>query len=231
MGERGLVVCANGASVYDPARHELVERTDLAPAVVRELIDEIAEVHPDALFGLEQGFEFSVDSVIRDRPDDFKAMTSWQLPGIRIGPIRDFLDEDVTKLIVRLPPDVPAGTVTLVWRGTLEVADRRHERLDHLLVVEEPVDAPLALDDYAAVLREKLVDKRAEAAKKRAEAYEKKRAEIMRRGIADAAATLKEGGAPAELVDEVAKQETLDDAQRVIAAWVERVQAALASKG
>ena len=30
LGERGLVVCANGAAVYDPAAHELVERTELA---------------------------------------------------------------------------------------------------------------------------------------------------------------------------------------------------------
>ena len=138
LGERGLVVCANGASVYDPARHELVARTDLSPAVAGELIDELAEVHPEALFGLEQGFEFSVDSAIRDRPDDFKAMTSWQLPGIRIGPIRDFLDQPVTKLIVRLPPEVPPGTADEVQRLVGDRALVTHSTTEWFLELSEP---------------------------------------------------------------------------------------------
>lgn len=114
LGDRGLVVCANGASVYDPVRHELVERTDLDPDVVATMMDDIEGAGYQALFGLEQGFDFSVDHAIESRPDDYAAMTSWQLPGIRVAPIRSFLDAPVTKLVVRLPYDTPAGTADSV---------------------------------------------------------------------------------------------------------------------
>ncbi len=109
LGERGLVVCANGASVYDPDRHELVSRTDLAPEVVRSIVADIAERFDEPLFAVEQGFDFGVDEAIEHRHADLAAMTSWRLPGIRIAPIATFLDEPVTKLIVRFPSPAPTG--------------------------------------------------------------------------------------------------------------------------
>src|SRR4051794_13046694 len=47
-GYEGVVVCANGALVYDPARDELIERRDFAldatVEIVRRLRDEMPEL-------------------------------------------------------------------------------------------------------------------------------------------------------------------------------------------
>jgi Cof subfamily protein (haloacid dehalogenase superfamily) len=112
LGERGLVVCANGAAVYDPARHELVARTDLSPSVVLSIVDDLTEHLPEAVLGVEQGFEFAVDESIRTSGSEL--LGSWRLDGLRVGPIRDFLDEPVLKLIVRLPAELADGAAARV---------------------------------------------------------------------------------------------------------------------
>ncbi len=108
LGERGLVVCANGATVYDPARHELVARTELAAAVALELVDEIQAAFPEAVIGVEQGFDFGIDDCVDGR--EFQTA----IPDIRVAPIRSFLDRDVTKLIVRMGRPAPPGTAASV---------------------------------------------------------------------------------------------------------------------
>ena len=112
LGERGLVVCGNGASVYDPARHELVSRTELAGDVTESIVDDLQAAFPDVVVGVEQGFEFSVDESIREMDGDFLA--SFRLEGLRVGPIRSFLDRPVIKLIARLPHPAPHGTADAV---------------------------------------------------------------------------------------------------------------------
>ncbi|MHB1137364.1 MAG: HAD family hydrolase [Microthrixaceae bacterium] len=112
LGERGLVVCANGAAVYDPARHELVATTELAPEVARSVVDDVQAAFPDAVLGIEQGFDFAVDDAVTRR--DLELAGSWNLDGLRVGPIRSFLDEPVLKLIVRLPHPAPQGTADRV---------------------------------------------------------------------------------------------------------------------
>jgi Cof subfamily protein (haloacid dehalogenase superfamily) len=138
LGDRGLVVCANGASVYDPARHELVERTDLDPDVVRSIVDDVAVRFPDALFGVEQGFEFAVDEAIEHRHGDLRLMESWRLPGIRIGPIRSFLDRPVTKLIIRFPDDTPPGSPDAVAAVVGERALVTHSTSETFLELSHP---------------------------------------------------------------------------------------------
>ncbi len=110
LGDRGLVVCANGASVYDPVRHELVDRTDLDEAVVAGLVDDLLAVFPEAVLGVEQGFDFGVDDAIEGSRLDFRT----EFPDITIAPIRSFLDRPVTKLIVRLSHPAPSGTADRV---------------------------------------------------------------------------------------------------------------------
>lgn len=112
LGERGLVVCANGASIYDPARHELVARNDLAVEVVAELVDELQAALPGAILGFEQGLRFVGDEAIeRAEP---ALLELWRKAGMEIGPIREFLTEGVTKLIVRLPDGTPPGSAAQV---------------------------------------------------------------------------------------------------------------------
>ncbi len=108
LGERGLVVCANGAAVYDPATHELVERTELEADVAGSITDDLLAAYPDAVVGVEQGFRFAIDESIETSGAEL--LGSWRLDGLRVGPIRSFLDQPVLKLIVRLDPSSPPGT-------------------------------------------------------------------------------------------------------------------------
>lgn len=112
LGERGLVVCANGASVYDPARHELMSRVELDPDVVSGIVDDLQAAYPDAIIGLEQGFDFAADELLET--SGVELLGSWKLDGLRVGPIRSFLDRPVTKLIVRLPHPAPTGTAAAI---------------------------------------------------------------------------------------------------------------------
>src|SRR5690625_3843907 len=99
IGQRGLVVCANGASVYDPVLDELIERTDIAPDDAASMVDDLAVAFPDAIFSVEQGMEFGIDKrLVEERPDVAK-----RIPEEAFGPIESFLDDPVTKLICRLP--------------------------------------------------------------------------------------------------------------------------------
>jgi Cof subfamily protein (haloacid dehalogenase superfamily) len=112
LGDRGLVVCANGAAVYDSARHEIVRSTPLAADVAGELVVELAAAFPEAVMGVEQGFDFAIDESISSAAPDLVA--SWNLDDLRIGPILSFLDRPVLKLIVRLPPPAAPGTAEAV---------------------------------------------------------------------------------------------------------------------
>lgn len=134
LGDRGLVVCANGASVYDPARHELVARTELAPDVAESIIDDVSEAFPEAVIGLEQGFDFSVDDRFRELADGLAT----RLEDLRIGPIRSFLDRPVTKLIVRLPHPAPAGTAAGVRSVVGDRAIVTHSTEESFLELSHP---------------------------------------------------------------------------------------------
>ncbi|HTO01706.1 MAG TPA: HAD family hydrolase [Microthrixaceae bacterium] len=112
LGDRGLVVCANGAAIYDPARDELVSTINIDPDVAETLIDDIQAAFPQAVLGLEQGFDFAVDDSIRE--SDLDRAGSLLLPGLEIGPIKSFLGKAVLKLIVRMPHPAPPGTAAAV---------------------------------------------------------------------------------------------------------------------
>jgi len=136
LGERGLVVCANGASIYDPARHELVARNDIAADVARTIVDDVERAYPDAVIGVEQGLEFSADTSIEST--DFALLESWKLQGMRIGPIRSFLDDSVTKLIVRLPDHAPSGTAATVQALVGDRALVTHSTTEWFLELSNP---------------------------------------------------------------------------------------------
>ncbi|MCU1372411.1 MAG: family hydrolase [Ilumatobacteraceae bacterium] len=136
VGERGLVVCANGGSVYDPSRHELVTRNDLDAEAAIAIIDLVSEAYPDAVLGLEQGFEFSADTSIERMA--FPMLRSWQSQGLRIGPIRSFATEGVTKLIVRLDEGSPVGTAAAVQELIGDLALVTHSTNESFLELSRP---------------------------------------------------------------------------------------------
>ncbi len=134
LGDRGLVVCANGASIYDPAAHELVHRIDIAPEVALSIVDDLEKHLPEAVFGVEQGFEFGVDPSYRETGVDLRAL----IPGLREAPVRTFLDEPVTKLIVRLPHPAPVGSAAMVQELVGERALVTHSTNESFLELSHP---------------------------------------------------------------------------------------------
>lgn len=136
IGHRGLVVCANGASVFDPASGLLVQRTDLDPDTVRSIIDDVEAAHPRAVIGVEQGMAFAADTSIEH--SDFALLESWKLQGMRVGPIRSFLDQPVTKLIVRLPDDSPLGVAAAVQALVGDRALVTHSTTESFLELSHP---------------------------------------------------------------------------------------------
>ena len=136
IGERGLVVCANGASVYDPARHEMVARTDIDADTALSIIDDVEQAFPAAVVGVEQGFEFAADTSIES--SNFGLLESWKLQGMRVGPIRSFVTEGVTKLIVRLPDDTPSGAAAEVQALVGDRALVTHSTTESFLELSHP---------------------------------------------------------------------------------------------
>jgi HAD superfamily hydrolase (TIGR01484 family) len=134
LGERGLVVCANGATVYDPARHELVHRVELDPDTALALVDDLEAALPDAILGVEQGFDFGVDVAVEGRGTDL--LTA--IPDIVVAPIRSFLDRPVTKLIVRMPRPAPDGTAARVQAIVGERALVTHSTNESFLELSHP---------------------------------------------------------------------------------------------
>ena len=134
LGERGLVVCANGASVYDPAAHELVETTELDPAVVEELIDDLDGLLPEVVYGVEQGFDYAIDEAVHRLGTDPQQL--W--PGVRVGPIRSFLDQPVTKLIARTPPPARPGLAAEVQGVLGDRALVTHSTEESFLEISHP---------------------------------------------------------------------------------------------
>ena len=77
-----------------------------------ELVVDLAAAFPEAVMGVEQGFDFAIDASIRTSAPELVA--NWNLEDLRIGPILSFLDRPVLKLIVRLPPPAAPGTADAV---------------------------------------------------------------------------------------------------------------------
>ena len=123
LGDRGLVVCANGGIVYDPARHEIIERNDMPTArspaeVVRRLRAEI----PELVFGAEQGMDFAVEA-------GFRAARASSSTGWCSRRSRTSASEPVTKLLVRHPRPAPEG-----------LAERVRQIVDGLAGVTHSID-------------------------------------------------------------------------------------------
>lgn len=122
--------------------------------------------------------------------------------------------------------DVPAGTVTLLWRGTLEVISPAHERIKHMLIAAEDVDEPMTREYYHEVLHTLLPEPR-ESRMAVSEAALKKVGELNKQGLEQMLKTLRDGGAPKDLIAKVEKQETVDDAMKILTDHVEEVKKSL----
>ena len=93
IGDQELVICSNGAVVFDPANHSIVEHYPLDRDLAAEVIDVLT--HFDEQIGLaaEAGFDFAIGTTFE---------TKWEPPRdmIRTSNI-GLLDREITKLLAR----------------------------------------------------------------------------------------------------------------------------------
>ncbi|HEY4376392.1 MAG TPA: HAD family hydrolase, partial [Acidimicrobiales bacterium] len=135
LGERGLVVCANGALVYDPARHELVERFELDGAAVAEAAARVRAAVPKVGMAVERGFEFAID----DRYHELAQISGFVWDGpLEVGPIESFCDGPITKMLVRIEDPAPDGFVDEVRSLVAGLADVTHSMSESFLELSRP---------------------------------------------------------------------------------------------
>lgn len=113
-GAHAVVVCANGALLYDVDEHAVLDHAPIPGALAVELVDHLRADAPGCRFACEMTFTFGRDA---DYPARLPAP-----PGTLIGDVRAFVaDRDTTKLIVR-DDDLPHDELVRVVQGI--VGDR-----------------------------------------------------------------------------------------------------------
>lgn len=122
--------------------------------------------------------------------------------------------------------DVPANTLTLVWRGTLQIDDDAHHEIEDLLLVEEPVGERAPIEAYAEKMRELLKDDSAEIAAKEEEERQATLAEMDREGLKLILDTMERNGAKPELIEKMRGARTLEEAKDIVMADLKQVHAA-----
>lgn len=99
VGDHGLVICANGAVLYDVRRAAVIEALPMPPEAAREAVAALRSGLPGVRFALESVTGFG-------REPDYPEYHPYP-PGSGLGPIEDLLDSSTVKLLVRheeLPP-------------------------------------------------------------------------------------------------------------------------------
>lgn len=93
-GAHAIVVCANGAMLYDVDAHAVIDHAPLASALAVELVDHLRADAPGCRFACEMEFAFGRDA-------DYPARLPTP-PDTLLGDVRDMVAErETTKLIVR----------------------------------------------------------------------------------------------------------------------------------
>ncbi|MGA0121934.1 MAG: Cof-type HAD-IIB family hydrolase [Gaiellales bacterium] len=93
-GAHAVVVCANGALLYDVDAHAVIDHAPIPAALAVELVEHLRADAPDCRFACEMTFAFGRDA-------DYPARLPTP-PDTLIGDVRDMVAErDTTKLIVR----------------------------------------------------------------------------------------------------------------------------------
>lgn len=116
-GAHAVVVCANGALLYDVDAHEVIDHAPLDSGLAIELIDALRGEAPDCRFACEMTFRFGRDPdyPIRVTPP----------PDALVGDVRDLVAADpATKLIVRddlIPHDELVAAVRAIIGDRAEV--------------------------------------------------------------------------------------------------------------
>jgi hypothetical protein len=130
LGDLGLVICANGATVYDPGRHEVVAHIGLDPRAAAEVVRRLKERWPELSYAVEQELTFGWDPAYRSRYEPAK--------GSRQAPIEELVREPVTKLLARHAAPAPDDLADQVRELLGELALVTHSDDPSLLEISSP---------------------------------------------------------------------------------------------
>lgn len=124
--------------------------------------------------------------------------------------------------------DMPKETVTLFWRGTLKLLSRRHERVKHLLLVQEQTDSPLPRSHYRDLLAQKKAAEEPPSAEMGPTQEQRDEiAALNERGMRQVLSTLREGGAPDDLISKVEQEISVERAMKILTDYVEEIKKTL----
>ena len=139
----GVVICVNGAVVYDVARRSVLEHLAMGDELVRALVADLRRAFPDAEFAAERATGFTVEHVFRSPhpvPDDV----------VRTDRIESSLDDATVKLLLRSAATRDADLVAAVDRILGGRAVVLHSGADGLAEIHHPaVSKAAALERWA----------------------------------------------------------------------------------
>ena len=120
---RGLVICANGAQLYDLHTEKVVGEDLISPETLAEVFAMIRGAVPGVTFGLEYGDCFAYESA-------FPMQDKWHSPDHREVPAADLLRRPGAKLLIRhseLDSDALASVLQEVVGGLLEITHSSYQ--------------------------------------------------------------------------------------------------------
>ncbi len=143
-GVHGVVICVNGAVVYDVAHRRVIEHLAMGKDLVRNLVADLRRTFPDAEFAAERPGGFAVEHVFRSPhpvPPDVVATAR----------IEDALDDSTVKLLVKSAATADGDLVPLVDGVLGGRAVVLHSGADGLAEIHHPaVSKAAALERWAA---------------------------------------------------------------------------------
>ncbi len=144
LPSHGVVICVNGAVVYDVARRSVLEHLAMGDELVRTLVADLRREFPDAEFAAERATGFAVEHVFRSPhpvPHDV----------VRTDRIESSLDDATVKLLLRSAATPDADLVAAVDRVLDGRAVVLHSGADGLAEIHHPaVSKAAALERWAA---------------------------------------------------------------------------------
>ena len=120
---RGLVICANGAQVYDLHTEEVVEEHLISPETLAQVMGMIRGAVPGVSFGMEYGDLFAYEAA-------FPMEDKWSSPDHRMVPAQDLVLRPGAKLIMRhaeQTSDDLADTIQEVVGGLIEITHSSYQ--------------------------------------------------------------------------------------------------------
>ncbi len=145
LGCHGLVICANGALVYDPATDDVVRHHSLAPDTARQIVEALRRELPDIAFAVEAGVNFGHEpAYVPGEPSPADTL---------IAAVEELIVAPVAKLLARHPSYDTETLVEIAGHAVGDIALVHNSGGERLLEFSAPgVSKAMALEHLAAGL-------------------------------------------------------------------------------